>query len=244
MFSIERAHILFKQEYNKLDSNHNKDFAPAFIDDFIYQGLLDMIEFYYDASLNKNKATGFEVTQSKTDLLEHFIVPEEEVNLVALSTNKYQIDLYQDLQKDYLHLVRATLNSDCNEPIKVIIVPHSKLSYYLNDETHKPSKKWRRALATLSNNKLIVYTDFEASSINITYIRRPNKHFMGGYDSLEFLNGDVTSPKSTSAKIDVDIPNNYISCQAVIRFTVSNIQRILQDYNGTQFTQAKILSTN
>lgn len=244
MFSIERGHILFKQEFNKLDSNHNKDFPPAFIDDAIYQGMLDMIEFYHGASLTKNNSVGFEVTQDKIDLLEHFVVPEESVS-VSGSSNRYEINLYSDLNKPYLHLKRINLTSDCNDdPVIVRIVPHSKLSYFLRDTNHKPSKKWNRALAVIADNKLIIYTDFEITSATLTYIRRPTKHFIGGYDTLEYISGDLNQPNKLTPKINLDLPDNYITCQAVIRFTVSNMQRILQDYNGTQFTQNKILATN
>lgn len=245
MFSIERAHQLFKQEFNKIDSNHNKDFPQAFIDDFLYQGYLDMVEFYHEGSLSKNQSTGFEVTQGKTDLLEHLLVDSEQINLQTTQNNIYNINLYTDIAKPYLHLKRINLTSDCNsDPVIVIVVPHSKLSYYLRSTLHKPSKKWNRALATIADNNLTIYTDFNLTSANLTYLRKPNKHFIGGYNTLEYQYGDLNSPKAGDPKIDMDVPNNYVTCQAIVRFTVANIQRILQDYNGNVSTQNKILVTN
>ena len=55
MCNVKRLHILFKQKYNKLDSNHNKDFPSAFIDDFLYEAALDYVDIFGASDQKKLK---------------------------------------------------------------------------------------------------------------------------------------------------------------------------------------------
>ena len=62
--------------------------------------------------------------------------------------------------------------------------------------------------------------------------------FSGGYDSLEFLNGDVLAYQSGSPKITSDLPNHDI----LVDMTVQYLASTLEDVNKFQLQEKTILN--
>lgn len=252
MCNVKRLHVLFKQKYNKLDSNHNKDFPPAFIDDFLYEAALDYVDIFGASDQKKAQKYGFEVTQQRIDMLSTLVVDINDGEILLPTEQitehgfyRYEFELGTS-EKPYMHKVRFAANSNCGD-IGIDIKQHSDLNIILYDAYQKPSLKWFRLIGFIrkssNSNKssLYVYSDQPLNGLTGQYIKRPNKPFFGGYDTLEYLNGDVSYPNQTSDSIDLDVPETY--CDMVVDIAVQNVSGNLKDYNHTTYLQQKSLNT-
>ena len=251
MCNIHRQHVQFKQRLNKIDSNHNKDFPSQFIDDFLYEAALDYVDIFSARDPRKAGLHGFEITQLKTDMLSTLVVNLANTDEEPLLANdapiteygffKYEFDL-GDITSPYFHIVRTYAVTDCGN-IAIEIVQHDDLNSILTDSYQQPNTNWKRYVAVIKKSSvenkasLFLYTDKEILGINGQYIKRPNKPFIGGYDTLEFLNGDGSFPSQTSSPINLDIPEAY--CQVVVDIAVKNVSGNLKDYTNTEYLQQK-----
>ncbi|MCA9386946.1 hypothetical protein KC669_02840 [Candidatus Dojkabacteria bacterium] len=253
MCNVKRLHVLFKQKYNKIDSNHNKDFPSAFIDDFLYEAALDYVDIFGSSDQKKAQKYGFEVTQQRIDMLSTLVVDIHDGENPLLPINeiseygfrKYEFELGTQ-EKPYMKKVRLYAGSSCGF-INIDLEQHGDLNIVLTDAYQKPSTKWRRLVgvikktSNLNKSSLFVYSDNELTGLYGEYIKRPNKPFFGGYDTLEYLNGDVLYPSATSSPIDIDIPDTY--CDLLVDIAVQNVSGNLKDYNHTNYLQQKSLNT-
>jgi len=251
MCNIKRQHITFKQELNKIDSNHSKDYPAAFIDDFLYEAALDYVDIFSGANKTKAGKYGFEVTQMRIDMLSTLVVD------LALSDSDPLTPINQTtengfykhefkLPDDYMHKVRFYGIHDSCGNISVDIIQHHDLDSKLYDSYQKPSIKWTRLLgvikkSTQTGKSLFVYSDEELLGINGQYIKIPIKPFFGGYDTLEFSEGDPSFPSSSDPSINMDIPDNY--CSLVVDIAVQNVSGNFADYNQVAYRQQKIINT-
>lgn len=252
MCDVKRLHVLFKQKYNKIDSNHNKDFPPAFIDDFLYEAALDYVDIFGASDQRKAQKYGFEVTQQRIDMLSTLVIDINDGDALAPISESTEYGLYKyefELGTDdlpYMHKVRFFANSSCG-PIGIEIEQHGDLNIVLTDSYQKPSIKWRRLVgvirktSNLNKSSLYVYSDDELTGLLGQYIKRPNKPFFGGYDTLEYINGDATYPSSISTPVNLDIPDTY--CDFLVDIAVQNVSGNLKDYNHTNYLQQKSLNT-
>lgn len=252
MCNIQRQHIQFKQRLNKIDSNHNKDFPTAFIDDFLYEAALDYVDIFGGNNPQKALLHGFEVTQVRIDMLSTLVVdigtldnpllPNHAINAITESGYFRNEFLLGTSTQPYFHKVRFTAVTDCgNKGIEV--VQHDDLNVILTDEYQKPDLNWGRVIGVIrkSSNQnissLYVYSDKPITGLLGQYLKRPNKPFFGGYDTLEFLQDIPGFPSATDAPINLDIPEQY--CQVVVDIAVNNVSGNLKDYNHTQYLQQK-----
>lgn len=245
---IKRMHSEIKLRYNKLNSNHKKDFPTAYIDDFINDAQNEFLEICYSGNNVKRFKLGFEFTQQRIDMLSSLVIPEEDINTTLFKTNIYRINL-DDLIKDYRHYVSGYINTACGK-IKLNLIRHSDLESMLNNENTKPSKIWRRSLAvetgnsnTAGNQSLLIYTDgkFDIEDATISYIKEPIKVFYGGYNSLEFLNGDSTKYSITTPSVNSEFPE--VSHSAIVDIAIQLIARSLEDLSKIQISEDKITRT-
>lgn len=107
--TIDRIHQEIKFRWNKINSNHKKDFPSAFIDDAVNKSIDDFVEIFYSGNNSKEYKFGFEVTQQRTDMLQSLIVPETTYNATLVSTNRYTVNLLTFSPK-YRHFLRAYVN--------------------------------------------------------------------------------------------------------------------------------------
>lgn len=240
--TIERLHQEIKFRWNKMNSNHKKDFSSAYLDDAINKATDDFIEIFYSGNNSKQYKFGFEVNQQRIDMLQTLIVPEESIPVELISTDKYKINL-SDLSESYRHFLRASVTStDCDgNVIPVNIVRLNDLDSKLNDKFTQPSLNWKRCLGSIKNNTLELYTkDYTITECNIEYLRNPVKVFYGGYDSLEFINGDTLAYQSGSSKVTSDLPPAYHDL--LVDMVVQYLSIVLEDQSKFQLQQQELYS--
>lgn len=250
MCNIQRQHTQFKQRLNKIDSNHNKDFPIAFIDDFLYEASLDYVDVFSGNNPQKALLYGFELDQMRIDMLSTLVVdiasddsnpltPINQVNEYGFI--KYEFELGTDTNP-YMHKVRFYAITDCGN-VGIEIKQHDDINIVLTDNYQQPNLDWKRLVGvikkspTSNKSSLFVYSDKPISGINGQYIKRPTKPFFGNYDTLEALNGVTGFPSSGDAPINMDIPETY--CQVVVDIAVQNVSGNLKDYNHTNYLQQK-----
>lgn len=250
--TIDRIHADIKLEYNKLDSNHLRDIPKAFIDDILNIVTNDYIEMFYNGTNVKGYTVGFEVTQQRIDMLSTFVVGEPEqpkLQHIAVDTSNSEYDIYTyDLSQTvepYRHLVRAKFTTNCGD-FEVQDPKHDDLNAALRDEYQKPSKLWRRVLRIFRRNVnsdypyLIIYApkDIIPTGLLVEYIKQPIKAFVGGYNTLEYINGDLSFPNANSPQIQSEIPKTYHPL--LIQMAVQELARIQSDTNRFTLQQEQI----
>ncbi len=76
---------------------------------------------------------------------------------------------------------------DCkNRRVDLRIVKHSDITTYLNNTHYKPSFEYQETLATISKDKIEIYTDgtFTPEKTYLSYIRYPQKIDYTGYEDF------------------------------------------------------------
>ena len=240
--TIERLHQEIKFRWNKMNSNHKKDFPSAFIDDAINKVTDDYIEIFYSGNLSKEYKFGFEVTQARIDMLQTLIEPEKTQAATLISTGKYKINLLE-LNPTYRHFLRAVVSPiECpTKNIPVTIVRLNDLDVKLADKNTQPSLIWNRCLGSIKKNTLELYTKgYTISSVKIEYLRNPVKVFYGGYDSLEFEMGDTAAYSTASPKVTSDLPSQYHDL--LVDMVVQYLARVLEDENKFNLQKELILN--
>jgi len=239
--NIAKAHHEFKLKTSKLDSNHNADLPSAFIDDLLYEALLDYIEIFFSGNFAKPYKLGFEVTQQRIDMLSHFVQQIE--NLSPSNQNAYYLyfryiyDLSQ-LKPEYLHFVSGEYITDCG----IIQFDIDRHNLNINNSFQKPSRKWNSIIPLMRDNKLIVTAGSNyLPNPNLTYIRKPQRPFLGNYNTLEFTQGDLQSPSNGDNPIDLDINDEYANI--VIDLAVQNFSGIFDNNNQVAYIDNKIIKT-
>jgi hypothetical protein len=245
--TIERIHQEIKFRWNKLNSNHKKDFPAAFIDDAVNKATDDYVEIFYSGNNSKEYKFGFEVTQQRIDMLQTLVPTNVDGSILSyaatlISTGQYKVDLSAFSPK-YRHFLRAyVVPIECStRKIPVSIVRLNDLDTKLADSNTQPSLTWNRCLGSIKNNNLVLYTkDYTINSVKIEYLRNPVKVFFGGYNSLEFTAGDATAYDSTDAKVTSDLPEQYHDL--LVDLTVQYIGRTLEDNNKVNLQKEQILN--
>lgn len=249
MVAVERIHQDIKLKLNKLDSAHNIDLNPHYLDDLIYEGLLDYIRLFYSGNNFKPYRLGFEVTQQRLDMLSDFVIEIANNSPLGEETefgfSKYEFKLEGKNNEQYLHQIRLFANTNCGQ-ISISPKQHDDISKMLGNVYQQPNANWKRLIATISTGEandgtsLFVYSDTEVTSIEGKIIKKPNRPFIGGYQTLENFYGDPTFPTTTSDKIDVDISINYYPI--LVDIIVQNISGIIGDYNHNNYLTNKVLT--
>lgn len=233
--SVLRLHWQFKQRFNKLDSDNFRDLTPMEIDERLNDAVgIFGEQFFADES-----------HVQRLDWLSPLIYTET-IKVTQLDSDKYTVSL-SDLTYKYWHIKRVNAATDCGA-INFEIVGHGRLSDILRDEFQKPSKKWYRLVATLENNKIIIYTggNWLIDSITITYVRYPKPVFFGGYNTIEYIDcsrvidADCTMYNSIQSPIqDLEIQDETVR-RMIVEYAVKEAHRILMNTNGLNLQNEKL----
>lgn len=240
--TIERIHQEIKFRWNKLNSNHKKDFNSAVLDDAINKASDDFVEIFYSGNNSKEYKFGFEVTQQRMDMLQTLIVPAVSKAATLVSTGLYRVDI-STLVPKYRHFLRAyVVPVECpTKRIPVTITRINDLDTKLADANTQPSLTWNRCLGSIKNNNLELHTkDYTITEVKIEYLRNPVKVFYGGYNSLEFEKGDLTAYSSASPKVTSDLPEQFHDL--LVDMVVAYIARALEDVNKLNLQKDQILT--
>jgi len=246
--TIDRIHQEIKFRWNKMNSNHKKDFPSAYLDDSINKVTDDYVEIFYSGNNSKQYKFGFEVNQQRIDMLQTLIARNSDGTMlsypaVQLSTGEYAVDL-STFDPKYRHFLRAyVVPSECtNKKIPVTITRLNDLDTKLDDDGTKPSLAWKRCLGSIKSNNLILYTgtDFTISEVYIEYLKNPVKVFYGGYNTLEFESGDTMAYQSGSPQVTSDLPETYHDL--LVDMVVQYLSQVLEDGNKFQLQEKTILN--
>ncbi len=227
---IDRVHHEIKLRYNKINSNHKLDLPSAYLDDIVNTAYEDFVDIFYSGNNSKQYKFGFEVTQQRIDMLQHLVVTTS-VTPVIVTTNVYEITL----PSDYRYFLSGFVDL-CNS--NIFITRHGDINRKLKDFNTKPSKQWQRCLGVFENGKLILYTDGIISNVRLTYLKNPPKVFFGGYDTLEYISGNLTFPNNASPKQHLD----FTFADMVVDMAVQRLSMMLQDQNTQLSVERQILN--
>jgi len=237
---IQRMHHEVKLRGNKIDSNHFKDLPTAFIDDFLNDAQFEFKEICYSGRNDKRYKLGFEMSQQRIDLLSPLVVSDEPLTPVLLGDGIYQIDL-NTLNQTYDHFLRGHIITDCGR-ISITIDTNNELDVILFDTNRKPSAIWKRCIGIFAGNNLLhLYTnnEFTIDEVFVTYLKKPRNVFFGGYDTLEYLEGDLTAPSNVTPPINSEFTDGTAT-STIIDLTIQLIARSLKDPNTLQVIEDKI----
>jgi len=248
MIYVDKIHHEFKMHYNKLNSNHKKDFPKAYIDDIANRALFEYVDIFSAGTNAKKFKIGFEVTQQRTDMLGDLVSTLSTTIPTSLNTDNADYNIYEfRFARDYHRFVRGQIKTNCGT-FSVSPKQHDDINSLLRGHHTKPSFVWKRFPALIAKT-----TNVESKSIYIhipktmfietlflTYIKQPKKVFSGGYDSLEYLSGDVFAYNTQTPKINSDIPVDYL--HVLIDIMVDIVSRILNDPNHSASMQDKIIN--
>jgi hypothetical protein len=98
---------------------------------------------------------------------------------------------------------------------------------------------------TAGNQSIFVYTGGQFTPINatLTYLKEPRKMFYSGYNTLEYINGDLTAPSATTPLINCELPDTGSAHTLIVDIAVQLIARSLEDLSKIQITEDKITRT-
>lgn len=239
---IAEMHFELDRRYNKLNSNDKVQLTPMEKDAILNDAILRFVEYNYKGVREKAISTSLELTQHSIDSINSLIVTD-----TLPYTSSISLDI---LTNKYLHFVRVILETDCGDFI-VSITKHDDLSLTLSDSFKSPSKKWRRAIATFSDNNLNLFipNNVNVASVKFTYLKYPDKVYYGsyslpnfiynGYDSVEFITTGV-GYKIGDAPISCNLPEATHS--TIIDLAVEQLAKTLYDTAQAQYAQDNINS--
>lgn len=244
--TIELWHYNFKLRYNKIDSQHKKDFNPAEIDEILNDAIKIWVEEQYSG--NNVKRAGAEVIQQKTDNLSSLLIkfpiqPQLTTTLVNDGVYEFPLSTTKGLTHPYLHIMRGYGKiKNCTEKVKIDFVEHDDLDFILSDPHRKPSNGFFKRLVGVFGkssqasieSSIFIYTDnFQIDGIYPEYYKKPVIVSIGGYRDIN---------NNLKTKVECDLPESFHT--QIIDIAVQEVSRILEDTNRFQLTSQKQLINN
>lgn len=248
MIYVERIHHEFKLHYNKLNSNHKKDFPVAYIDDIANRALFEYVDIFSTGTNAKKFKIGFEVTQQRTDMLGDLVVSQLTIIPTSINTDHPDYDVYEyKVNKDYHAFVRGNIKTNCGT-FSFSPKQHDDINSLLKGYHTKPSVTWKRfptLIKKTSNAEsksfyIYVPNGISLEQLQMDYIKKPRKVFSGGYNTLEYISGDSLAYNTQTPPKNSDIPEDYL--HVLIDIMVDIVSRILNDPNHSASMQDKIVN--
>lgn len=248
---IDEMHYRFKLGLDRVASQDRPDFYPNEIDNYLNRAILDFVKERYGTD-NKKKV-GFEVNQERiSNLMNLHIkspIPQAALTPINHSNGIYEIQL-ANLDYRYLFLTAAKViiaKDGCTKTI-------DHKSWQIDDRKtvySDPSFEWGRVLvnfgkssnSTPSTNEDIpsIYFDtnnkkgiqqFTINSVNINYIKYPDRVCIGTYKHIDDKSG---APLTTLTNCDLDDAFHDEIVNIAVRFA----HRDIQDQFGYQSSQVQ-----
>lgn len=229
-----------------MDTGANYDYPPAFIDTIIWEALNEYIEIFYSGNTKQYKL-GFEVTQQRMDMLRDYLVSYPDIAaLVRTSTQNFsgvKLEKYNlaSLTQKYKHIAKVSgLDSVCANMILVNVEPFNNIDSMLLDEFNRPKSRWQRGLGHVVKDNLYVYVENNLTELYLSYLKIPIKPFFGGYNTLEYIQGDLTAPSTLSTQINIELSPDYagVLTDIMVEIVSSNVN----DFQKQQIFEQKIIS--
>lgn len=140
-----------------------------------------------------SRPMGLDSTKKKYEDIQVLMEIEKSIDVKENKTSqtKRWYTEISNLDPKYMFYVDAFIIADkatCkNRRIDIRIVKHADITMYLNNNHYKPSFEYQETLATVSKDKLEIYTDgtFTPKKTYLSYIRYPQKIDYTGYEDFE-----------------------------------------------------------
>ena len=252
--NIQELHYSFNLKVDKIDSLDEDSFNDAERD-----WILDYATGIFvkqRLGINNNKQQGFEVTTKRIDDLRSLHKKEFEIIPILYKTNLYEAPLNNitnpkdsTILKDYWFTTRLRADiskGTCTKNIGIGPVQTDDLNNSLKYSFYKPSFDWERVLVTFNDDSLdnnnpdeilgsiFIHTDsFEVSKLYIDYIKKPNRVWLGTYNSL---NGKLIA--GTDNPIQSDLPEH--THEELTSLAAKLAQELISDPNFQQLRQQYI----
>jgi len=247
----------FKLKLDKVDSQQKRNLKDWEVDWF----LNDAIQVFLNQVVGGNniRLTGFEEEQRRYDDIRTLVIKSPSslqpgLPVLTLNSNLYELPLASlgidpitnTKRFDYYQLVRLRVDiskTGCaNKNTGVRQIQHDDLNNALISPFHKPSFIWSEVLTTYGastngtdEGSIFFYTDnFSVLQAYPDYIKRPNKVWLGTYNSLDG-NYTVTVPQTT---VDCDLPAT--THPRITDLAVDIATGVIQSPNMLQYTQMKL----
>jgi len=239
---IDRMHYEFGIRFDQVDNQSKPDFTPLERDTFLNNAIREFIKKRF--GLDPQSKVGFESDSDTISALStlHVESPQTQVELTPnnLTDGIYSINL-DDLTTEpwFITKVQIRATKD-NCPSKKIDCRYKPIDL-LNDRFSTPSYKWKRcpfrisSTSTTGKSAIYMFTedDFEITSSLVSYIKKPNVVFIGGYNQIDGLY-DAADPK-----VNCDLDENYHD--EIVDIAVSLALRSLGD-NRTPLFKTDIIN--
>lgn len=139
-----------------------------------------------------NRPMGFDSSRKKYEDVQILIEVEKPLTVTKDSKSKTE-RWYSTVPADpkYMFFVDAFIiadKEDCkNRRVDIRLVKHSDITTYLNNTHYKPSFEYQETLATISKDRIEIYTDgtFTPQKTYLSYIRYPQKIDYTGYEGFD-----------------------------------------------------------
>ena len=145
------------------------------------------------------------------------------------------------LPGDYFQWKRLSINgkNDCcpERPFVVYLAEQANVDILLRDKNKKPSFEWAETFATMSDNKVQIYTnnEFNVTKAELTYYRQPRK--------IQIL--DCTDPYTliqSAAEVECEFKDDIV--ELFIDETVKILAADIESFNQYQRAQQSVEGNN
>ena len=191
---INQMHSEFKLRGDSIDSQAFPDFVPMEIDAFLNLAINLVTKHTYKVD---PLGSGFEVDEDKIEKLStlHILSPEKQgaVTPSSLGNGVYEVNLSDSLDYSFWWVTKvdAVVTKE-NGGSKIIRCRPKKVDQ-LEDSFSRPSYFWKRCPIVIAsssdsiNRSMYFYTDedFTVSSARISYLKKPNRVWVGGYNHID-----------------------------------------------------------
>ena len=165
--TVKEMHYQFKLDFNKLDSNQNRDVFVPEIDVYLNRAqeiFIETVIFPRNTSLN---IPGLENSQKNIDDVRSLVVSEEKL---SVSSDKVT------LPNKYKHYIRGRakgVKGSCSSSEIVLHIRKHDMMFEENPNTSS-SFEWRTLNGTFIEQGIKLYNkDFKVDEIYLTYLRKP-----------------------------------------------------------------------
>ena len=185
--TIEEMHYIFKQKFNKLDSNQNRMLQIPEIDMLLNEAQIKYIKLM---AFPRFRIEKFDVGTRSIDSIR--TVVNSNVQLQEDTTKQYTNEQWFVLPPDYLFFVdaRCHLSDDVCQDVEGNIYVYQHDHEFMLSPFNSPSMIWREVPATFDSNYLRTYNagKLTISDVRLDYIRKPvYMHYAAGMPNGQYV---------------------------------------------------------
>jgi len=202
---------------------------------FLNQAQIKLIK--KKVNTNNNYQLGFDAFLKRYEDLQGLVVPYTALNVtdVGDKLNSYTADITAlPVDKKYLFPIDIYVLADqgcCTDRLLNVIdiVRHADITRLFYESNWMPNFAWQETLATISDNKIYVYSDesksFTINKLYLSYLRYPRKIDIAGYFHLD---------GTASSDVDCELPE-YLRDE-LVDLAIKEIAMATENQTAVQYT--------